>query len=194
MSASRRLDGAAVAGEAHAFGQPPAPKTLELDPRLRALLDDETGRARDAGYALGLVDGQAQAGARVESLAAAIALAAAETGAQIAEARRSTIGGVVALAEAIAEAVIGRTPHDGGHSTLARVEQALEHLEDRPLTIVVHPVDEELLARALEGRSGLAVRADGRLTPGEARLEGGWSHADLTREAAWAAVREALGP
>jgi flagellar biosynthesis/type III secretory pathway protein FliH len=192
MTQSRRLSATALGEEAQSFGQPPIDKTLELDPRLRALLDEETRRAREQGYAEGLREGRTETDGHVERLAAAVALAASETTAKIDEARRATIGGVVALAEAIAEAVIGRTPHDDGQTVLSRTEEALELLEDRPLTIYVCPTEESFVARATAGRDGLVVRADAGLQRGEARIDGTWSHADLTREAAWDRIRQSL--
>jgi flagellar biosynthesis/type III secretory pathway protein FliH len=54
-----------------------------------------------------------------------------------------------------------------------------------------NPADLELLTAGLASVD-ITVVPDPALQPGEARVVGPWAHADLTREAAWAAVREVL--
>jgi flagellar biosynthesis/type III secretory pathway protein FliH len=108
------------------------------------------------------------------------------------EARQATVGGLLDLSTAIAEAVIGRTPHDDGASLVRRVEEAMDLLDERPLTLAVSATDEEVVRRAAEGIDDLTVEVDPGLSPGEGRIRGGWSFADLTHAAAWEAIRRHL--
>ncbi len=100
---------------------------------------------------------------------------------------------VARLAMEIARAVLGHEPHDGAVSLLAKVRDALANVDDRPLTLYVHPSDAELLGEALSDVDGLGLVADPTLAPGDARVQGRWSDADLTRSAAMLAVQRALG-
>ncbi len=187
-----RLAAAVVGEEARTFGQPSVERTAELDPRVRQVIDAERRRAHDAGYAAGVAEATAHLDERIGTLARAVTLACGELLEQLDSTRQATVGGVVALAEDIARVVIGRTPHDGGAAALDRVEAALERIDDRPVRVLVHPDDHDLMATALAGRPELSVSDDPSLLPGEVRLRGGWSQADLTRAAAWEAVRTAL--
>jgi flagellar assembly protein FliH len=136
------------------------------------------------GYDLALAD-QSQLTALVErSLDAAIA--------HLRTVCEQDAARVTALAMEIARAVVGREPHDEGVTLAARVRQALETVDDRPLVLAVHPDDVAALGSALSDVGGLEVVADASLAPGEGRLHGRWAEADLTRSAAWLAIQRAL--
>jgi flagellar biosynthesis/type III secretory pathway protein FliH len=97
------------------------------------------------------------------------------------------------LAAAIARAVTGGEPSAGGQQLLQDVAVALDALDDAPLAVVVNPRDVRVLADGLTGRPGISVVEDATLEPGEALVRGPWAVAELTRDARWSAVAEALG-
>lgn len=189
---TRRITAAMLGEQARTIGQPPTERVLDLDPQLRAYLEAERQKAYASGYETGRSEGTAETLNRSDALARAITLACAETVEHLESARRANIGGMVDLARAMAEVVLGRTPHDGGAAVLARTREVLERLDERELAISVHPDDLQLVASGLSDHLGATVNPDPSLQPGEARVRGGWSHADLTRAAAWDAVQAAI--
>jgi flagellar biosynthesis/type III secretory pathway protein FliH len=130
-----------------------------------------------------------------------------EQGAAVAAARAAALTGPVAeaiergveqllfleLAAAIARAVTGAEPSAGGKQLLQDVAAALDALDDAPLVVVVNPRDLKVLADGLTGRPGVSVVEDATLEPGAALVRGPWALAELTRDARWSAVAEALG-
>jgi flagellar biosynthesis/type III secretory pathway protein FliH len=193
---SRLLSRPAVR-EAPATLAPPGPS---IDPVLRALIDRaaaeayERGRAegRREGLQAGRTEAEAAVAGRVEQLRAvlvpALDLVAAE--ARLAREERARV--VAELAAAAAEAVLGREPREGGQALLVRVRDALAALDDAALVVRASPDDAELLRRGLADVGGAVVEVDESLPAGDARILGGWARAELTRAAAWAAVREVL--
>ncbi len=166
-----------------------------LDPFTEGLLERETA----AAYARGLADGAVRERERARSEAVDAAgrvLAGVEAvGASAAEQVHAVLVAraeeVTDLALAVAAAVLGREPHDGGTALAARVADALGQLDDPTLRVAVCPGDADVVAGAVAG-SSVAVVADASLAPGEARLAGEWARADLTREAIWATVEAVL--
>ena len=69
----------------------------------------------------------------------------------------------------------------------------LEALDDPQLVVAVNSRDLKLLVDRLAGRPGVSVIEDATLEPGEARLRGPWALSELTRDALWSSVGEALG-
>ncbi|MFV1989707.1 MAG: FliH/SctL family protein [Acidimicrobiales bacterium] len=189
---NRRIIGAEVSGEARAIGQPTMERTIHMDAAMSSQID----QMREAAYNEGLVEGRNQGsqemGQRIESISAAITLSCGDLQERLERSRQSYAGGVVQLAEVIPEAVIGRTPHDEGAAILARVRAALDQLDDPQLRITVHPDDLGVVRDGLGSHPGVELASDSGLSLGEARISGGWSHAELTREAAWDAVRRSL--
>ncbi len=188
----KRLADARTIGEPLTFGQPAIERRLHLDPDLRAHVDRLVDEAHAAGFAEGHAAGVDETNARLDRLAQAITLTITDVEERMEQARQSTAGGVVELATAIAEVVLGRTPHDDGAALLRRVEEAMDLLDERPLVLSVSPDDLAVAEQAAAAIDDLTVEADASLQPGEARLRGGWSHADLTRAAAWESIRRHL--
>ena len=188
----RRLDDARTIGEPVTFGQPAIERRLDLDPELRHHVDRMVAEAHAAGLAEGHAAGVAETVERLDRLSQAVTLTVTDVEERMEETRQTTVGGVIELATSIAEAVLGRTPHDDGAALLRRVEEALDLLDERPLTLSVSPIDLDVAEQAASSIEDLAVESDPGLQAGEARLRGGWSHADLTRAAAWDAVRRHL--
>jgi flagellar biosynthesis/type III secretory pathway protein FliH len=169
----------------------------ELDPTVRALVAAAAEEAYGRGLREGEVRGAAAAETRavglVDQLGAGVS-AALERAAQAARTERDeTVESAFELALAMAAAILGHEPHDGGAAVAARVRETLGLLEDPSPVVRVHPDDRDVLARALADVRGVTVEADPTLVPGEARITGGWAEADLTHATAFAAIRRDLG-
>ena len=80
----------------------------------------------------------------------------------------------------------------GRDRLLEHVATAIEALDDAPLVVAVHSRDLQLLVDGLAGRPGVSVIEDATLESGEARVRGPWAVAELTRDALWSSVGEAL--
>ncbi len=161
------------------------------DPVVRELVEQAAAEAHRRGRDEGLREGLAAASAHADRLAAGLIAALDRTTETAIMARDQHVQEVLDLALVVAETVLGREPHDGGAAVAARVREVLDQLVDPAPSIHVHPEDQPLVADALADRE-VTVVADAGLEPGDARVRGGWAEVDMTRRAAWAAVREAL--
>ncbi len=170
-----------------AVGQLDPRETLALNPDLA----DWVGRQIAEAYERGREEGRTMAADRVDQLGAAITMASSRVSEFTETERIAATNTVIELSERIATLVLGRTPHDGGEAVLARVRRVLEDHDDGPYTIEVNPDDLALVSAAITDDS-VSVRPEPRLGPGEARVHGAWSHADLTRAAIWDAIRGSL--
>lgn len=153
-------------------------------------------RARQDGYEAGFADGRAAAISEAQQAArhAAAGIEQAVTAARDAVATLADRDAdeLVGLALAIAEAVIGRTPHDGGAAVADRVRDELARLDDDAVVVLTSD-DDAALVREVVTTGGAQVRVDPSLHPGEARIAGRWAEVELTAEDAWQRVRQALG-
>ncbi|GEM_PF-1839717 len=174
-------------GPGRAVGQLDPRETLALNPELAEWVGRQIAEAHERGRA----EGRAMAADRVDQLGAAITMASARVSEFTDAERMAATNTVIELSERIATLILGRTPHDGGEAVLARVRRVLEDREDGPYTIEVNPDDLALVSAAITDDS-VTVRPDPRLGPGEARVHGSWSHADLTRSTIWEAIRGSL--
>ncbi len=182
---SRVLRRPAVVGHARRL-EVPGPGAMPEE--VRALLEAERGEAFEQGRAAGLEEGRAAAAAEVGRLLEQIRAALQEGLEALDRWRASEADRVVDLALRIARHVLGREPVETAR-LIERIREALAAIDDAPLELSVHPGQVEPLREAL---SGVTVRGDPSLAPGEARLAGPWSSADLTFEAACEVIREAL--
>ncbi len=178
--------------EVRAAGRPLSEPDPSADPyTLRAVEE-----ASDAAYERGRAEGRREAleearqlGDEAGARAAAGAQAAiTDLTTELREFRHEQSSTVTDLARGIAEVVLGREPHDGGHALLRRCQEALAALDDTPLVVHANPAD----ATVLRGVLDADVVDDPALSLGEARVRGTWGRADLTRAAAWELVGEAL--
>jgi flagellar biosynthesis/type III secretory pathway protein FliH len=187
---SRRLTAPPIATRAISLEAPPA----ALDETTRRAVEAAVSDAYARGLAEGRSEGRAEAARDHERAIGAITAAARDAAAALQAVRGEQAEALVDLAAAIAEAVIGRQPHDGGRALLARVRDALAGMDDGPLTVHASPQDIEVIAAGLRGVD-VEVLPDPALQPGEARVAGPWARAELTHAAAWDAIREVLdGP
>ena len=169
------------------------PDPTDIDPVVRAHVEQATADAYEVGFREGMAAGRREAYAEADQLAVTIREAARDAAVRLAEARAARAGEVAELALAIAEQVIGHEPHDGGLVLVERLRAALEDLDDEPLRILVHPEDVAPVERGIVGARNVRVEADATLAPGEARVEGPWSRAELTFAGAMEIIREVLG-
>lgn len=161
------------------------------DPVVRDLVERAAARAHERGREEGHREGVAAAADHARELAAALAEALERATTAAATARTEQVEALFEMGVAIAEAVLGHEPHDGGQAVAARVREALDQVVEPAATVHVHPGDHDLVARALADR-GVEVVEDPTLVPGDARVRGGWAEVDLTRATALQAIRGVL--
>lgn len=176
------------AGTAGATRAITAPGLLE-DPAIRAAVEAEGQRA----YARGLADGEARGRAEAEATGSALAASIAQA-VQIARTQSDRIaddlaGRVNVIALAAANAIVGEVDQ-AAEGVLHRVTAALRVIDDRPVTVDVNPADAETVAAVASAE--IEVRSAPDLLPGEARVTGRFADADLTWNAVWTSVKEAL--
>ena len=168
-----------------------------LPPEVQALVATAVAtaaaEAHDRGRRAGIEEGAAAAARQAAALARPVAEAIDAGIEQLRRLRADERAGLVELAAAIARAVTGGEPTAAGDRLLADVEAALEALDDAPLVVAVNSRDVKLLVDGLAGRPGVSVIEDATLEPGEARVRGPWALSELTRDARWSSVSEALG-
>jgi flagellar biosynthesis/type III secretory pathway protein FliH len=163
-----------------------------LDAFTRALLE----QAQTAAYERGVRDGHA-AGARTAQLdheraTAAVQCALTDVVAELREVRAAQAHSSAELALAIAEVVVARELTAAGADVLGRVRDAIAAIDDRPVTVLCAAGDVDALSTGLADVADLAVVADARLAPGDARVVGRWAQADVLLATAWDAVKEVL--
>lgn len=185
MSSSSRLLPSPALGSTPRALDAPAPA---LDEFVRARVSEARAAAFDEGRRHGAEQARQDLGAALERIESAFASVRSDLRAL----QQARAGAAVDLAEVMATAVLGRVPHDGGEVLLGRLREALGRLDDAPLTVRVHPTDAELVTAAVARAGEVAVTADPALPAGEAVVEGAWARADLTRAAAWDAIRDLL--
>jgi flagellar biosynthesis/type III secretory pathway protein FliH len=185
---SRLLAAPAVAVAPRALSRPDPAN----DPFLAALLARTEAEAFARGKAAGAAEAHAAAAAAVGRAADGLRAAVAEGAAALRAAGVETCRETRDLALAIAGAVLGREPGDGGAALAARLRATLAELDDAPLVVTVPAPEAEVVAAALADEPGVEVRAGAALAPGEARVAGRWASADLTRRALLGALEELL--
>jgi flagellar biosynthesis/type III secretory pathway protein FliH len=174
---TRLLSSPVIADAAHRI----APPTPVLDDATRDLL----ARVEAEAYARGRVDGQQEAAdaaaATADRVAGAVGHALSEVRGLIAALEDQRRVSTLDLARRIATAVLGTEPQGDGRALLERIDQAVAALDHGPFVVAVSPADHEVVAAAgLDVPSGSEITADPTLRPGEARITGPWSRADLT--------------
>ena len=164
-----------------------------LPAEVQALVATAAAEAHDRGRRAGIEEGAAAAARQAAALARPVAEAIDAGIEQLRRLRADERAGLLELAAAIARAVTGGEPTAAGDRLLADVAAALEALDDAPLVVAVNSRDVKLLVDGLAGRPGVSVAEDATLSPGEARVRGPWALSELTRDALWSSVGEALG-
>lgn len=169
----------------------------EVDPSVRDLVDRAVVEAHERGVREGEARGAAAAdarrGAELEQLAAGVAAALDRTLVAARSERDETVESAFELAVAMATAILGHEPSDGGAAVARRVRDTLALLDDPAPVVRVAPDTVATLTAALRDVRGVTVEGDPTLVAGEATITGGWADADLTRSAVFAAIRRELG-
>jgi flagellar biosynthesis/type III secretory pathway protein FliH len=148
-------------------------------------------QARTDGYAAGWQDGRDKGRLEVESLAARLEAAIRAAAAEMRHAHHDAVHTTVDAAFAVAEFIVGRTPHETS-VLAARIAEAVEALDDEELVVLVASSDFGALHDVLDLAPGITLEPDDHLQPGEARVRGKWSAVEMTRRAALAVAEEAL--
>jgi flagellar biosynthesis/type III secretory pathway protein FliH len=149
-------------------------------------------QARAEGFEAGRREGFAAGQAATADAAGRIEAALAGATADLMQMRTDCVREAVAAGLEVAEFVLGRAPHDGGETLAGRIEAALNDLDDEELVVTIHPQDWDVVSEAVRLPNGVTIERDASLRPGESRISGRWASAELTREAAFAVVREVL--
>lgn len=162
-----------------------------LDPTTAQVLETAIAEATDHAYREGEAAGRAAAIDAADRAGAAVAGALdalhTEVRAQVGTATQINL----AFAGEVAAAVLERTPPDEALAVLDRVHRAVEALDELPLRVRLHPDDHAILAGNTP--DALELIADASVAPGDARVVGATSGAELTRQAMLAAAVDVLG-
>jgi flagellar biosynthesis/type III secretory pathway protein FliH len=174
----------------------PAPG--DLDPLLTDAMHAAYEQGHVAGFERGRTVGRAELEVVADQLATRVTAAVAAFPAACVQARHALRYDLGEVAEVLLAGVLRHEVDLAGRGLIERLTAAIEHLDDAPLTISVHPDARDEIASlvALVGVGAPIgdVVADSNLAWGEARVEGEWATAELTwhrlMEAARAAVLE----
>lgn len=183
---NRVIRNATVATAPRAYGQG-AP--VLVDDYMAELIEQARTEAFAAGRREGFAAGQADMAGTAERVQNALAGAASD----LVRMRTECVKDAIDAAFEVAEFVLGRTPHDDGESLIPRIEGALRNIDEEELVVVIHPQDWDAVSSAVRLPNGVTIERDPALRPGEARINGRWASAELTREAALSIAREVLG-
>lgn len=173
----------ATAPQVYGHGAP-----VLIDAYMSELLEQARAEGFEAGRREGFEAGRADMAGAAARVEAAVGGAVAD----LVGMRAAAVTEAIESGVAIAEFVLGRTPHDDGAALAARVSEVLRLLDDEELTVVIHPQDWDAVSSAVRLPNGVTMERDPSLRPGEARISGRWACAELTQEAALEVAREAL--
>ncbi|MDJ0924467.1 MAG: FliH/SctL family protein [Acidimicrobiia bacterium] len=182
---NRVIRNAAIATSPRAYGHG-AP--VLIDDSMADIIEKARAEAFEAGRREGFAAGQADMAGAAERVQTALANAATD----LVRMRSACVEDAIDAAFDVAEFVLGRTPHDDGASLGPRIAEALQAIDDEEIVIAVHPQDWEAVGSAIRLPNGVSIERDPSLRPGEARIDGRWARAELTREAALSIAREVL--
>lgn len=165
-----------------------------VDAGTRALIDRLEAEAYRRGHADGEHAAVAAATAAAERATAALRPLLAQLSTGLEQLRGDRVRADVGLAMEIAEHVVGAAPSLDAEVLADRVHAAVAELSDPDLEVRVAPQQVAAVTEALAstGDRHVHVAGDPAVPEGEARVEGRWGRAELTREAAMSAVRDLL--
>ena len=159
-----------------------------VDDATAELLDAVRAEAFEAGRREGFAAGRSDMEGAVTRVDAALRDAVRLLG----ELRANDIDQTIGVALEIAEFAVGQLPPDDGGALGARIRDAITNLDDEDIVVAIHPQDWDSVSGVVALPAGVTIQRDPSLRPGEARIGGRWSSADLTREAALQIAREVL--
>jgi flagellar biosynthesis/type III secretory pathway protein FliH len=150
-------------------------------------------RERERAYAAGRADGMAQAAAAALDASGAAAALLRDTVeheiARLGDARAAHDGLMLDIAREIAAYVVDAVDTTAVDAVVQRIRAALADIDDVGLVAHVHAGQADAVATALADQD-LQVMPAEDVAPGDARLVGRWSVADLGQHQRWAAVQE----
>lgn len=164
------------------------------DASTQALIDRLEADAYRRGHADGEEAATTRAVAAAERASATVRPLLDQLVAGLGRLRDERVRADVELALSIAELVLGTVPVVTVDELTARVQAAVDGLADPDLEVRVHPDHAEVLRARVADHGGRQIRvvADPETGAAEAHVAGRWGRAEVTREAALVAVREAL--
>jgi flagellar biosynthesis/type III secretory pathway protein FliH len=169
-----------------------APPEPVLDAATTELLARVEAQAYQRGHQDGVRAADAAASGAADRIAQSLREAVADVQGLLHEDHLARSQRLVNLARELAEAVIGHELHAGGQALLERVRAALSVVDHGPFVVDVHHDDVAVLEQGLPDGQ-FTVRAGVGLQPGEARISGPWSDADLTHRAVLASLTAEVG-
>jgi flagellar biosynthesis/type III secretory pathway protein FliH len=172
-----------------------APVTVPLPGSWDAAAEQAFETGRLAGREEGFAEGHATGRQELAAIADRVVEAVARCGEQVARAHADLVERVVEVAQLYVQAVVRHVPDASALGMLARIEEALVHLEPAPFELLV-PADvvDDLSAlfAARDDRAAVTVVAGTALAPGEFTVRSAWSQADGTWENYLEAARNAI--
>jgi len=180
-----------------AFASTPVrlPGPGERDPELTNSLETSWREGHDSGWREGFAAGRADLNGVAANLANTVEAMADAYRRTCAQAKAALAASLIEIAEDLVIGVLGHRPDAATAGLVERLGNALALIDDGPLTIVVHPSTLEVITPVLDSSVStmpIEARADERLRPGEARIEGPWASAELTWPKLVEAARQAL--
>ncbi len=182
---NRVIRNAAVATATPAFGKQ---GRQFVDDWTAELIEQARAEAFEAGRREGVAAGRSDVEGAVSRLDSALNSAVRN----LTELRANAVAETIGAALDVAEFVVGTVPNAEGAEVAERIRNAIGALDDEAMVVSIHPQDWDTVSTMVRLPNGVTMERDPSLRPGEARIEGRWATAELTREAALEVAREVL--
>lgn len=152
------------------------------------MLEAAVAEAYERGFAEGRQTGRSEA----EHAARLIDRALTEAALRAREHRNEAVHETISLGLGLADAALGDDRFLSIEGLADRITDAISTLDDTSLTISVSPEDLEPIAEHLTPPPGIDIRADRSVRSGEARIDGGWSSTEITKQSALDVIERTL--
>jgi flagellar biosynthesis/type III secretory pathway protein FliH len=184
---NRVIRNAAVTAAPPAFGNGNGGLRF-VDDATALLIEEARAEAFAAGRREGVAAGRAEMEGAITRVDAALRAAVQNLN----NYRANAVAETLDAALEVAAFVVGELPPDEGAALAGRIEDAVAGLDDEDMIVAIHPQDWDSVSEAVRLPNGITMQRDPSLRPGEARINGRWATAELTREAALQVAREVL--
>lgn len=164
---------------------------VHRSPQTEELVARERADAYREGVAAGRAEAAAAHRADVDATARQLQAVVDDQIARLAAAGDAHDRAVLAEAARLARYVVDLVDATAVDAVIDRLAAALDEVDDVDLVAHVAPPHVDAVTAAFAGRA-VRVVADDAVAPGDARLVGRWSVADLGRRQRWDAVRELI--
>lgn len=162
-----------------------------FDPATAAAVDAAVDAAERRAFAAGEAAGRQAAHAELAATVGAVSDALDAVRSELVDQRGTATSRDLACVEAVVTAVLGEAPPTAARVLVARVREAVDRLDDPQLPVRLHPADADTLGSLLDDPR-IELVADPQVARGDARIEGTWGRAELTRAAVTRAVLATL--